>query len=360
MPVAVPVLLVLVVLPALVAGIVWLRLRAKDRLRDAYLDAVRDDLNAAGVEPLGDGTFRCGGRAGKVEASTNPLFGRGFTVRVAAWSDTIHDLELQRGKPVPPEFEKFKPLLERWDSAGKMVTECYAAGVTDDPRVSSTFQELLELSKFPLSKTYRGGTFTYREGFEPGVPQWHWRHDQRPKLPKDVKRFCFSYWNDGPLLNPVIMRVLWELSGNGRRFFITPTEDLRFLEYGFARRDLACWGALVELMKPDMPVAADLLTDGDFFGGLLVAKDVPAGFDSEEMPRIFFHEAAIKALRKCDFYARRLYDDEFSWFSGEYEIVSAYPMDLRGVLSKIATGIGAQVMDIDRRFHKRLVVPLGY
>jgi hypothetical protein len=241
-----------------------------------------------------------------------------------------------------------------------MFTECYAAGVTADPKIASTFKELLELSKVPLSKTYKGGTFTYREGFEPNVPQWHWRHDQRPKLPKDVKRFCFSYWNDSPLLNPMIMRVLWELSGSAHRYFISSTEDLRFLEYGFERRDLACWGALLELMKPDMPVAADLLTDGEFFGGLLVAKELPPGFESEQMERIRFHDAAIKALRKCDFYARRLYDDEFSWFSGEYEIVSATPMDVRGTLSKIATEIGAQVMDIDRRFHKRLVVPLGY
>ena len=69
---------------------------------------------------------------------------------------------------------------------------------------------------------------------------------------------------------------------------------------------------------------------------------------------------AIQAFRKCDFYARRLFDDEFCWFSGEYEIVSAAPLDVRGTIARIASEIGAQVMDIDRRFHKRLVVPLGY
>ena len=360
MPLAVSVLLVAVVLPALVVGAVWLRLRSKEKRRDAYLDAARDDLRAAGAEPLGDGYFRWNGRGGRIEASTNPLFGRGFTVRLAAWSGTIHEFELRRGRPVAPEFEAFKPLLSRWESAGKMFTDCYAAGVTDDPRVSADFKALLELSTLPLSKAYRGGTFTYREGFEANPPQWHWRHDQRPKLPKDVQRYCFSYWQDGPLLNPVLMRVLWELSGDSRRFFITDTEDLRFLDYGFSRRDIACWGALVELMKPDMPVAADLHTDGEFFGGLLVAKDVPPGFETEQMPRIQFHDAAIKALRKCDFYARRLYDDEFSWFSGEVEIVSTRPLDVRGALFRIAGEIGAQVMDIDRRFHKRLVVPLNY
>jgi hypothetical protein len=241
-----------------------------------------------------------------------------------------------------------------------MFTECYAAGVTDDPRLSPTLGRLLELSAVPLSKSWRGGTFTFREGFEAKVPQWHWRHDQRPKLPRDVHRYCVSYWQEGPLLNPVLMRVLWELSGTGRRFFITPTEDLRFLEFGFGSREIASQGALVELMKPEMPVAADLLTDGEFFGGLLVAKEPPTGFEAKEMPKVEFHDAAIRALRTCDFYARRLFDDEASWFSGEVEIVSVAPLDVRGVVSRVAADVGAQVMDIDRRFHKRIVVPLDY
>ena len=182
----------------------------------------------------------------------------------------------------------------------------------------------------------------------------------RPKLPKDVKRFCFSYWQDSPLLNPVVMRVLWELAGESHRYIITDTEDLRFLDYGFSRREIACWGALVELMKPDMPVAADLLTDGEFFGGMLVAKELPPGFESEEMPRIEFHEAAVKVLRKCDFYARRLYDFENAWYSGEYEILTVYPLDVRGAVDRMAKALGAQVMEIDRRFHKRLVKPLDW
>lgn len=360
MPLAIPVLLVLVGLPALVFAAVWLQLRVKLKARTAYQWAVLEEMRTAGVEPLGDGYYRCNGRAGKVDVSPNPLFRRGLTVRVAAWSDTIHEAELRRGRPVPAGFEPFKQLLDRWESAGKMVTECYAAGVTEDPNLSPTFKKLLELSALPLSRTCKGGTFTIREGFEPKVPQWHWRHDQRPKLPKTVYRTCFSYWQDGPLLNPVVMRVLWELSGNSHRYFMTDTGDLRFLDYGFSRRDIACWGTLVELMKPDMPVAADLLTDGGFFGGLLVARDLPPGFEVEGMPKRDFHDAAIKVFRQCDFYARRLYDDEFSWFSGEYEVVSASPVDVRTVVFKVAAEIGAQVMEIDRRFHKRLVVPLGY
>lgn len=360
MPVALLVLGVLVVFPALIGLAVWLRTRVKNRRLEAFLWEIRNHLRESGFEPMGDEIFRKGGKGAKIEISTNPLFGRGFSLRLAAWSGTIHEFELHRGKPVPAEFEAFKPLLSRWDSAGKMYVDCYAAGVTNDPKVSQDLSTLMELAKIPLTKTWRGGTFTYREGFEDKVPQWNWRHDQRPKLPKNVHRYCFSYWKDGPLLNPVIMRVLWELSGAAHRYIISDTEDLRFLEYAFERRDIACWGALLELMKPEMPVAADLRTDGEFFGGLLAAKELPDGFEREGMPRTKFHDAAIKVLRKVDFYARRLYDDEFSWFSGEYEIISVAPLDVRGTIARIATEMGAQVMEIDRRFHKRLVVPLGY
>jgi len=360
MPVAVIVLGLLVVLPALITAAIWLRIRVKNRRLDAFLWDIRNHLRESGFEAVGDDIFRKDGRGTTIEASTNPLFGRGFSLRLAAWSGTIHEFELHRGKPVPPEFAAFQPLLARWDSAGKMYVDCYAAGVTSDPRVSEDLKMLLEIARVPMTKTWRGGTFTYREGFEDKIPQWQWRHDQRPKLPKDVHRYCFSYWQDGPLLNPVIMRVLWELAGDSHRYVLSDTEDLRFLEYAFERRDIACWGTLLELMKPEMPVAADLRTDGEFFGGLLVAKELPGGFGREGMPRTKFHDAAIKVLRKVDFYARRLYDDEFSWFSGEYEIISVAPLDVRGTIAKIAAEIGAQVMDIDRRFHKRLVVPLGY
>jgi len=360
MPVAVIVLLILFVIPGLIGLTIWVQLKSKERRLARYLAEAQDELKTAGAEPLGEGFFQWNGRGGKIDASPNPLFRRGFSVRVAAWSDTVHEFELQRGRPVPAEFERFSPLLERWDSAGKMVTECYAAGVTESPRLSTTFRTLLDLSTLPLAKTWRGGTFTYREGFEEKVPQWHWRHDQRPRLPKTVNRYCFSYWQDSPLLNPVILRVLWELSGSSRRYFITPVDDLRFLEYGFGRRELDRRGALVELMKPDMPVAADLLTDGEFFGGLLAAKELPPGFESEDLPKVRVHDAAIQVLKSCDFYARRLFDDEFAWFSGEYEIVSTSSLDVRGVLAKVAADVGGQVMDIDRRFHKRIVVPLNY
>lgn len=347
-------------LPALTALVVWLRLRAKERRMDPHFWEIQGSLQAAGANPIDRGMYVVDGRGARLELHTNPLFMRDFTVRLAVSSNTIHEFELRRGKPVPKEFEAFAPLLSRWETAGKMFTECYAAGVTSETDLSQDLKKLVELSKIPLAREYRGGTFTIREGFEKDVPQWHWRHDLRPKLPPNVRRWCVSYWTDTPLLSPPLARLLFAISGESKKLVLTDTEDLRFLEAAYPRRDLACWGAIVELMNPDLLVAADLHTDGGFFGGMLAARDIPDGFEVEGMPRRLFHEAALRVFRKCDFYARRLLDDEASWWSGEYEILSAYEIDVRGPLAKIAGELGAQVMEIDRRFHKRLVKPLEW
>jgi len=351
---------VLILLPIAVILIVWRRLRWKEKARSAFFWEVQKVIVAAGFQPLGWGRYSRDRKGFKMELSTNPLFSRGFTLRMAAYSTTIHEFELKRGRPVPAEFRAFAPLLERWPSVGKMFIECYAAGVIDTPPLVEDVQALADLAKLPLEKDWRGGTFTIREGFEKDVPQWHWRHDQRPKLPKDVHRTCVSYWTGSPLLNPVLVRLFTELADGAPMYYISDTDDLSYLEQSFERRDIACWGAILELKNPGMPVAADLLTDGGFFGGLLVAKDQPPGFEIEGMPKRLFHDAALTVFRKCYFYVRRLWDDEFSWYSGEYEIVSAYPVDVRGKLAKIAAEMGAPVMEIDRRFHKRLVKPLEY
>lgn len=360
MPLVLSVLAFVVGLPVLTGLLLWLRLRAKEKRLEAHFWELQKSLTAAGANPIDRGIYVVGGRGARLELHTNPLLSRNFTVRLAVSSDTIHEFELKRGKPVPKEFETFAPLLGRWESAGKMFTECYAAGVQSETDLSADLRKLVELAKIPLAREYRGGTFTYREGFEKDVPQWHWRHDVRPKLPPNVRRCCVSYWTDSPLLNPPLAKLLFELAGDSRKLFLTDTEDLRFLEAAYPRRDIACWGAIVEFMRPDLLVAADLHTDGKFFGGMLAARDVPEGFETEGMPARLFHEAALKVFRKCHFYARRLLDDECSWFSGEYEILSAYPVDVRGALAKAATAIGAQVMEIDRRFHKRLVKPLDW
>ena len=351
---------VLILLPVVIGLIIIRRIRWKEKAMSAFFWEVQKVIVEAGYSPLGWGRYRIDGGGFKMELTTNPLFARGFTLRMAAYSGTIHEFELQRGRPVPDEFKAFAPLLERWDSAGKMYTECYVAGVVEGPPLLEDVKALTELAKLPLSKTWTGGIFTIREGFEKGVPQWQWRHDQRPKLPKDVHRYCVSYWTGSPLLNPPLIRLFTELADGAPMYYMSDTEDLSLLELAFQRRDIACWGAIVELKNPSMPVAADLHNDGGFFGGLLAAKERPDGFEVEGMPSRLFHDAAIKVFRKCYFYARRLWDDQFSWFSGEYEIISAYPIEVREKLAKIASEMGATVMEIDRRFHKRLVKPLEH
>jgi len=351
---------VLVLLPAAVILAVWLRLKWKERAMDAFSGEVQKVFTGAGWEPVGPGRYRRDLRGFKFELSTNPLLARGFTIRLAAGSTTLHDFELRRGRPVPEEFESYAPLLERWPSAGKMFTDCYAAGVFDRPPPAGDIEFLAGLAELPLEKTFRGGTFTIREGFEKNVPQWHWRHDQRPKLPEDARRFCISYWTGSPLLNPPLIRLFTLLAAGSPMYYLSDAEDLSCLEDAFGREGISRTGAVVELRNPAMPVAADLHTDGRFFGGLLVAPERPVGFEAGGMPRRLFHDAALKALGKCLLYARRLWDDEFSWYSGEYEIVCPRPLDVQGTVAKLATEMGSQVLEIDRRFNKRIVQPLEH
>ena len=185
--------LILVGIPTLVVFGVLYRIRTKEAGRDAFLDTLRDELREAGYEPLDAKTWRREGRVFKIEAGTNPLFSPFYTVRLAAYSDTVHDFDLQSGKPVDPEFASFTPLLERWDSAGKMFVECWAAGPRKTGSITGDLETLGRLAAEPMTKSCRGGTFTIRKGFEKDCPQWHWRADQVAKRPRDLHRWCISY-----------------------------------------------------------------------------------------------------------------------------------------------------------------------
>lgn len=349
-------LLALLGLPLAAVAVVSLRLPWKEAARDAYAGRIRERLRGAGFDPRDGGVFSLDGRFVKVEVDTNPLFSRNFTVRLAAWSDTAHEAELRPDRPVPEGFEKFAPLLERWDSAGKFHLECWAAGVTSREDVEGDLRELLSLARIRLSMPCRGGVFTLREGFEKDVPQWHWRYDQRPRLPDGVRRWCVSYWKGDPCLNPGLVRLLELLSDGTSCFYITDVEDLAFLDYAFGPREGMTRAPLVELKRGLPAMAADRTTDGEFFGGLLAADGLPPGFDG--VPRHRFHDAAIGALPAVRFYARRLFDEEAAWYSGEYEILTVRDLDVRGALATVAAEFGAQVLEIDRRFTKRIVEPL--
>lgn len=349
-----------VLLPALVLWLGWRRYRAKIRRMNGFTFEVQDSLVAAGFTAIGEGYLHDGWKGLRFELHPNPLFRAGYTLRIGAFSDTLHDLEFRRGRPVPKEHAGFAPLLERWESCGKHDLELWMAAVVEKADVGADARKLWELARTPIEKTFKGGTITIREGFEADCPQNHWRHDLRAKLPKNARRFCVSYWQDDPLLTLPMARFLYDLAGESRVFTFNDTDDLRFLEMSFERRDIAVWGTMVELKKPELLAAADRHTDGGFFGGCLAARELPKELDGETIPKFRWHEAALKVWRKCDFYARRLYDFENAWYSGEYEILTVYPLDVRGAVDRMAQSLGAQVMEIDRRFHKRLVKPLDW
>lgn len=359
MPVELLVLGLLVGLPAILAALIILRVRAKERLAEAWLGRVGAALTAAGAERLDRGLFRWEGRVVRVQASPNPLVSRAFTVRISAYSDTVDEFELRRGRPVPEGCEAFAGLLDRWESAGKQVTECYAASVTTREDLVEDLRRVIALAKLPRTRVFKGGIFTWREGFEAKCPQVHWRHDLRAKLPEGVHRACISYWSDGPLLNQVLLRVLWELAPGSKYYFISDVEDLGFLDHSFDPALIRRHDTLIELGHPDLPWAADLTTDGRFFGGLLAADSLPKGFEGR-VPQYSWLERAVAALPEARFYVRRLDDDERAWYSGEYEILSLQPLPVRQAIEKVALEIGATAMVIERRFHKRMVVQRSY
>lgn len=340
--------------PLLAIGAIALRLRAKERRRRSLLAEVEADLEKAGAAPLGRGHFRLGGRVVKVECSTNPLFSPRFTWRLAAYSETFHEFELRRGAPMPPEFEAFKPLLAAYDSAGKMFVECYAAGTRSAAGFVEDLRTLARLAALPISRTWRGGIFTIREGFERDVPAFHWRRDQRRKLPKDAHRWCVSYWQGDAYLNGGLVRLLHDLAGPARRFYFNLQPELDFLDHAYGP-DPRHRPPLVETDSETLPVAADHYLDGEFMLSFFAANETPAGMVGAS--RYELHDRSIAVLPSVRFYARRLLDFEASWFGGEVEILSLEPLPVRETLAEVAAELGAQVMEIDRRFHKRIVVP---
>jgi len=87
MPLAAIVLSLLVVFPALMVAVLWLRIRAKNKLRDTFLWAVREDLRNGGFEPVGRRHLP-EGRPGRGRSNSPRTLssGRGFSLRLAAWS----------------------------------------------------------------------------------------------------------------------------------------------------------------------------------------------------------------------------------------------------------------------------------
>jgi hypothetical protein len=346
--------LILLGLPLIAIAVVVLRLCAKQRLRAGFLESLDADLGLAGAERIGRGHYRLDGRVVRVQCSTNPLFSRDFTWRLSAYSDTFHEFELRPDSPVPSEFEAFKPLLAGMHSAGKMFVECYAAGPRPAAGFLETLRLLAKLAALPVAKTWRGGVFTIREGFERDVPPFHWRHDQRRKLPKETRRWCVSCWQGDAYLNGGLVRLLHALAAPARKFYFTLQPELDFLDHAYGP-DPRHRPPLVEADSETLPVAADHYLDGEFMLSFFAGADPPAGVVGAT--RYEVHDRSLGELPRVRFYARRLLDFEAAWYGGEVEILSLEALPLRETLATVAAEFGAQVLEIDRRFHKRLVVP---
>jgi len=384
--------LILLGLPALAGLAVWLRIRAKRAALDRFLASFDRRL-----ETLGDRRFRWNGRTYRLDASLNPLFSASFDLRLSTFCDSVLEFEIRRARNVPvtlPEAIRADPLFrgcaldapsaeeparflkevrddlalsfpERWGAFSKMHCELvlsanrFRAEDWDDAALKSDLDSLAALARVPAWREPRGGTWTCRSGFERPIAEWHWKPDQRARLPEGTRRWCVSCWSDNAYLNRPLVRFLKTLAGPSASLWLTPAKELGFLEEGFGR-PAEVRGNLVELEPPEMAVAADQYLDGEFFAGFLAAAPnettaVRDRFAAET--RFRFHDAAIDLLPRLRFYARRLYDDEFSWFSGEYEIVSAdlEEGEVRTALDAVAKEFGATVREIDRPFSFKLL-----
>lgn len=393
-------------LPLAAVGFAIWRTRRKRELRNRLLGELRSRLSGAGatdVETLDPGgprtidRFRWKGRTYRLGTDINPVFSGSFNLRLSTYVDSVLEFELAPadhvGRPLPPPLNSDpelrrcrlvtvgreesaaylatvrEPLIRvfpgRWKAFSKRFAELVLSANRFDPaewneaKMTADLEVIEAAARVPAWRNPSGGTWTYREGWERHVAVWHWKPAQRARLAEGTRRWGVSAWCDNAYLNRPIAGMLKRLAGNAELLWITSERDLRFLEEAFgqaAKLD----GAIARLPQLNMAVVADQQLDGDFFSGVLA---VEAGVVDEAIARIHdaikhgFHDAALDVLPKARFYARRLYDDEFSWFSGEYEIVSAAlsDADVRSALEAEAEPANARVLTIERPFSFKLL-----
>jgi len=389
-------LLLILGVPVAAAIAVVLRIRSKRAARDRFLAGLAPRLAAIGAEPLEDGRIRYGGRTFRFAADINPLFSSSFDLRLSTFCDSILEFEIRRARHVPvlPEALRTDPLFRgcaldapsvvepakylssvreklaasfprRWAAFSKMHCELVLSANRFRPKTwegaeaRGDLEALAAMAAVPAWREPRGGTWTYRTGFEPRLAEWHWKPEQRAKLPEGTSRRLVSAWVDNAYLNRPLVKFLRRLAGTGTMLWMTPAGDLSFLEEGFGR-PAEVKGNLIELDPPEMAIAADQYLDGEFFAGVvapLPGEDEAVRQRFAVETRFRFHDAAIDLLPRLAFYARRLYDDEFSWFSGEYEIVSAHLDEsaVRAALTETAKEFEATVKEIERPFSFKLL-----
>ena len=389
-------LLVIVGVPLAAVIALTLRIRSKRAALDRFLASLSPRLAAIGAELLEDGRIRYGGRTFRFAADINPLFSSSLDLRLSTFCDSVLEFEIRRARHVPvlPEALRPDPLFRgcaldapstaepaqylsgvreklaasfprRWAAFSKMHCELVLSANRFRPETwegaeaRGDLEALAAMASVPAWREPRSGTWTYRTGFERHIAEWHWKPDQLARLPEGTRRWLVSAWVDNAYLNRPLVKFFRRLAGTGTALWLTPGGNLSFLEEGFGR-PVEVNGSLIELEPPEMAVAADQYLDGEFFAGLLAPlpgedEAVRQRFAAET--RFRFHDAALDVLPRLAFYARRLYDDEFSWFSGEYEIVSAHLDEtaVRAALTETAKEFDATVKEIERPFSFKLL-----
>ncbi len=389
-------------LPAAVALGAWGRMRSKRAARDRFVDHFRRRLLAHGVkdwvasrDPWSPERFTWKGRLYTIVIDPNPLFSRRLNVRLGTFADSVLEFDFAEaahvagGKSVAlasvPEFrrlalrtpapeeatawllavkEKLAPAFpRRWGSLSRWHCEVALAGLRpmhdewEDAEVLEDLDALGAAAAVPGWRDPKGGTWTLRRGWEPNPMAWHWPAERRARLPEGVQRWGVSAWCDNAYLNRGLADFFGRLGGE--LHWVTGREEFQFLEAGFgiAARPV---DRMIRL-PGDAAVAADQYLDGEFFSlalgfdaaeGAARAREILRGASKGEL-----FDRALRLLPEARFVARRLFDDEFSWFSGEYEILSAKLTDeeVKGALAGAAQARSAAVKEIDRPFSFKLL-----
>jgi hypothetical protein len=341
-----------------------------------------------GARAVGERVYEWEGRRWQAEVETPGIFGGPLGLTVALFTDRVHEFYVRRagGLPAHPlpelasdEFyreysiegragpavrdylqrpdvkEILRHLLPgRWKTFGKGFVILYVsdnvfpAEPFDERELKLAMMSLLRLDQ-AIDDPIRGGAFTFRSGFEDDLPPWHWSRESVRALPADVTRAVVSYYHDNPYLNEGLVDLFRELAGRSRVTYYSGAEDLDFVRHAFGSavtRD----GTAFESDRLDALAAADQYLDGGFFAACVASDRPPDALRG--LRRFELHEAALRTLPDVDFYVRRLLDDEASWFSGEYEILSLRltARDIASALNRVAARYDAKIMPLERRF----------
>lgn len=390
-----PELLAVIVLLAIIAAgylALFAAAHRKDRERRALLARLDGAMAALGAERLGDGLHRWNGRAYTIHADATPLLRRELSLRLAALAPGTAELELRRARNVPSEAaaalgdpyrgfvaqapagvdapgflmrpEVAGPLGSvmpgRWDAFSVHIVErvlysnLLPHAAYDGAELRRDLEALGAIGRVAAERTERPERVTLRHGIEPDVPGWHWTPADRLRWGEKLSRSCVSAWTGTPHLNAALLDLFRRLAGPARLLVLMnrPLPEEVRLAYG---SEAPAADGLTADGGEGAWVAADHFTDAAFFGGLLAADEAAlpelrARFSGHAAWQ--HHRAALEALDRCLFYVRRLRDDEDSWYSGEYEILSERLSHEQ--VAAAVTQMGARLIRLERPFSHKL------